>query len=385
MFARLKRYIYALMSALALWAVLLAILPAVAKAHETAPTNDTQGTDRYADSAERIVVSPGDSLWSISTQRLGPSATAQQIAITVERIYSLNRDRISDPDLIFPGQKLLLPPAGKPTETGPTARAAYGERAQASRTTVGEADGEAGKASGPVVEPVADLATLPALPEEVAATPVPAVTSLTLDDAPRPAPASFLRNALSEVSSSVTALAEPFTEGRYDRRQLLGLGILVLTWGAAIGAAIIVARRLYVRAHTRRQDQDQWFREAYGKNYASREVPADSRYTPSTAPGALELEQDSERSFDDSGGEAATVKNGSHQVKTIAWARGRRNRLRRRMRVPRQRRRSPQQGRAATGAHSPKIRRRLRRPHGLRPRGKPRGMMLALKQRGGGG
>jgi len=381
LFARLKQYIYALMATLALWAVLLAILPAVAKAQGAASTNDThQATDRGADSAERIVVSPGDSLWSISTERLSPSATPQQIANTVERIYALNRNRISDPNLIFPGQKLLLPPVGKPTEAGPTARAANGETTQASRTTVGEADGEAGKAPGPVAE----LATLPALPEEVAAAPVPGVRSLILDDSPRSAPASFLRNAVSVVSSRTSVLAEPFTEGRYAARRLLGLGILVLSWGAAIGAGFIVARRRYARAHTRRNDQGQWYREAYGRNYASLEAPADFWNTPSPAPGALEPERDSESGFDDSGSEAAVVKNVSHQVRTIAWAQRRRNRIRR-MRMPRRGRRSPRQGRTATGAHSPKIRRRSGHPYGLRPRGFPRGMMRAPKKRGGGG
>jgi LysM repeat protein len=373
LFARLKQYIYALMAALALWAVLLAILPAVAKAQGAAPTNDThQGTDRYADSAGRIVVRPGDSLWSISTERLGPSATPQQIANTVERIYALNRNRISDPDLILAGQKLLLPPVGKPTETGPTGPTARGETRNA---------------PGPVVEPVAEPATLPVLPEEVAAASIPArsptATSLTLNDSPRSVPESFLRNAVSVVSSRASALAEPFTEGRHAARRLLGLGLLVLSWGAAIGVGFIVARRRYVRAHTRRQDH--WYREAYGKNYASLEAPEDFWDTPSPAPGALEPEQDSAPGFDDSGSEAAVVKNGPHQVRTIAWAQRRRNRILRRMRIPRRGRRSPRQRRTATGAHSPKIRHRLGHPYGLRPRGFPQGMMRAPKKRGGGG
>src|SRR3712207_5491104 len=87
------------MAALALWAVLLALSPSVAKAQGIDPPKDTQGTERV------VVVVPGDSLWSISSEQLGPNATPQQIATAVERIYALNRIQIGDPNLIFAGQK----------------------------------------------------------------------------------------------------------------------------------------------------------------------------------------------------------------------------------------------------------------------------------------
>src|SRR3712207_5929886 len=96
------------MAALALWAALLALSPSVAKAQGIDPPKDTQGT-------ERVVVVPGDSLWSISREHLRPNATPQQIATAVERIYALNRNQIGDPNLIFAGQKLSLPPIGEPS------------------------------------------------------------------------------------------------------------------------------------------------------------------------------------------------------------------------------------------------------------------------------
>jgi hypothetical protein len=58
-----------------------------------------------------LVVRPGDSLWSLTVRRLGPGATATQVAAEWPRLYAANRAAIgSDPDLIHPGQR-LVPPA----------------------------------------------------------------------------------------------------------------------------------------------------------------------------------------------------------------------------------------------------------------------------------
>lgn len=60
-----------------------------------------------------VVVRPGDSLWSIAARRLGRGASHEAITAEWHRIYALNREIIgSDPDLIEPGQRLALPPAG---------------------------------------------------------------------------------------------------------------------------------------------------------------------------------------------------------------------------------------------------------------------------------
>src|SRR5215218_5575503 len=59
-----------------------------------------------------LVVEPGDSSWSISEEHIGPGATPERIAYEVQRIFELNRDQIGEnPNLIFPGQKLLKPAA----------------------------------------------------------------------------------------------------------------------------------------------------------------------------------------------------------------------------------------------------------------------------------
>jgi DNA-binding CsgD family transcriptional regulator len=224
LFVRLKRCVYALMVLLALWAVVLAVSPAVAEAQGMARVKDAQK------GAERIVVSPGDSLWSISEERLGPNATPQQIANAVERIYALNRNQIgADPNLIFPGQKLLAPPVGELStaelSTGATrareateaAQASLTDRAaksgtdQASRTAVGATDGKGEEASDPV-----------ALREVGAAAPVPAVKSLAPEDSPRSPIESFARTVRSAVVGA-------FPRDDYLGRKLLGLGVIVLT------------------------------------------------------------------------------------------------------------------------------------------------------------
>lgn len=59
------------------------------------------------------VVQPGDSLWAIATRGLrevGDESTDVAVDRYWRRIYAANRDVVGpDPDLIFPGQTLLLP------------------------------------------------------------------------------------------------------------------------------------------------------------------------------------------------------------------------------------------------------------------------------------
>lgn len=57
-----------------------------------------------------VVVRPGDSLWSIAAAALGPDADQGEVSTHWRRVHELNRDVIGpDPDLIHPGQHLLLP------------------------------------------------------------------------------------------------------------------------------------------------------------------------------------------------------------------------------------------------------------------------------------
>jgi len=53
-------------------------------------------------SAGRIVVQPGTNLWRIAQSRYGEG-------VLYTLIYAANRDRISDPNLIYPGQVFELP------------------------------------------------------------------------------------------------------------------------------------------------------------------------------------------------------------------------------------------------------------------------------------
>jgi nucleoid-associated protein YgaU len=62
------------------------------------------------------VVRPGDNLWSIAESALaaaGPSPTPGEIVPYWRRLVDANRSRLArpdDPDLLFTGQVLVLPP-----------------------------------------------------------------------------------------------------------------------------------------------------------------------------------------------------------------------------------------------------------------------------------
>lgn len=59
-----------------------------------------------------VIVSPGDTLWGLAADHLGPSASSHDIAQEWPRWFHSNRDVIgSDPHLIIPGTR-LLPPDG---------------------------------------------------------------------------------------------------------------------------------------------------------------------------------------------------------------------------------------------------------------------------------
>ena len=61
--------------------------------------------------ATPVVVRPGDSLWSIAADSLGPARTSRAVAAAWPRWWVANRAVVGpDPDLIVPGQR-LRPPA----------------------------------------------------------------------------------------------------------------------------------------------------------------------------------------------------------------------------------------------------------------------------------
>ncbi len=66
----------------------------------------------------RLIVRPGDSLWSIAARRLGARPSAARIEQEWPRWYAANRSAIgADPGLILPGSRLVVPQPG-PTGSG---------------------------------------------------------------------------------------------------------------------------------------------------------------------------------------------------------------------------------------------------------------------------
>jgi nucleoid-associated protein YgaU len=60
-----------------------------------------------------VTVVAGDSLWVIAERLLPPTAGDHEITATWHQLLRANADRIgADPDLIFPGTRLLLPASG---------------------------------------------------------------------------------------------------------------------------------------------------------------------------------------------------------------------------------------------------------------------------------
>jgi LysM repeat protein len=218
---RLKSSVRVLLRAalvVALAAAVLALYPTVAEAQGTS----SQGTSS-------VVVRPGDSLWSISREQLGQSATPQQIANGVEQIYALNQNRLgSDPNLIFAGQKLLLPPAGEPSSaepsTGATPAPEATEPAKASTRDPARAKASA-KASKTPLNTEAEPVALRDMPANQA---TPKVRSPAETDASSPAE-SFGKIARSLLSSATSAVVGLFPQDDLLGRKLLGLGIIVLT------------------------------------------------------------------------------------------------------------------------------------------------------------
>jgi LysM repeat protein len=199
-----------LAAVVALTAAILALLPGVAEAQEQQQQQQQQqgaAAPATAPAHSSAVVAPGDSLWSICQERLGPSAPPRQVALEVRRIYEINRNRIGDdPDLIFPGQRLALPPpAGAPAAGAPADRPSA-PTANAARTAAG--------ASGPSSAPVQLLkqaaeAHSQALQEELKET-----TGGTPEQAARPAPKPIALPALPEAGAvpearSLPSRAEP--------------------------------------------------------------------------------------------------------------------------------------------------------------------------------
>jgi hypothetical protein len=248
---RLERYAWMTIAVVALSVAILAMLSDVAAAQEEA-TNGApprqveqnaydestyESTDSAAD--RRRVVTPGDSLWSIAQEQLGPNAAPEWVANEVERIHWDNRDRIGeDPNLILVGQELtLLPATSEPLAVEP--------------------------------DPIETVASEPVAvePEPVKPEPVESVTSEASEE---PAAAEGPSEAPSEGPSeaSAEASAEPYVvlpevpeadaelvsasvqvpsatpERDGDARRKAGYAVLLFTFAVALlGTAMLLSKR----------------------------------------------------------------------------------------------------------------------------------------------
>lgn len=63
-----------------------------------------------------VRVRRGDSLWAIASRRLPSGATDAAVTRAWHRLAAANTDRVSDPDLIFPGTVLRVPDLGSTTD-----------------------------------------------------------------------------------------------------------------------------------------------------------------------------------------------------------------------------------------------------------------------------
>jgi LysM repeat protein len=175
----LKGHVWIVVAGVALSLAILAGLPSMAEAQEvetqtlgTASTGGEQNTTTDDEkgapavwqpvpesSTTRLVVEPGESLWSISEEHIGPGATPKQIAYEVERIFDLNRGRLGeDPNLIFPGQEfVLLPPASDTAATAPVSQEPAAAQ-QAPNPIVVQSEGVS---DSPVAEPAVSEEAVP--------------------------------------------------------------------------------------------------------------------------------------------------------------------------------------------------------------------------------
>jgi nucleoid-associated protein YgaU len=68
----------------------------------TQPQQSSASSGQRQPQQREYIVKPGDSLSKIARQVYGSTSGWQ-------KIYNANRDTIKDPDLIHPGQKIILP------------------------------------------------------------------------------------------------------------------------------------------------------------------------------------------------------------------------------------------------------------------------------------
>jgi hypothetical protein len=261
-----------------------------------AEQNSTTDDEKGASATTRLVVEPGDSLWSISEEHIGPGATPEQIAYEVERIFELNRDQIGEnPNLIFPGQEFFLvsaAPGG--AAAAPEQPVAVAEQQQAPTPIVVESEGvsdspaaedaaiedvvpEDGVSEGAVSEDAIPTA-LPSrdqTDEQAESAPAESVTAESAPAESTPAESAAPATTAGSIGDSVL---EAYNNLKGERR-LLGVGILALT----LIVALLMAWRLPMRRNV--EDPQAWGipQQQYYENYAPAEAPLEA--PPETARG----------------------------------------------------------------------------------------------------
>ena len=298
----LKGLVWIVVAGVALSLAILAGLPGMAEAQEvetqtlgTASTEAEQNTTTDDEkgapaawrpapesSTTRLVVEPGDSLWSISEEHIGPGATPKQIAYEVERTFDLNRGRIGeDPNLIFPGQEfVLLPPASDTAATAPVSQEPAAAQ-QAPNPIVVQPEGVS---DSPVAEPAVSEEAVPENGASGGAVSEDAVTALpTKGQTDEQAENASAESVPAESVPTTTAaggvagsLLEVYDNIKVERR-LLGIGILALT----LIVAILMAWRLPMRRNV--EDPAAWgIPQDYYENYARPEAPREASSETST-------------------------------------------------------------------------------------------------------
>ena len=298
----LKGLVWIVVVGVALSLAILAGLPGMAEAQKvetqtlgTASTEAEQNTTTDDEkgapaawrpapesSTTRLVVEPGDSLWSISEEHIGPGATPKQIAYEFERTFDLNRGRIGeDPNLIFPGQELvLLPPASDTAATTPVSQ----EPAAAQPAPNPIVVQPEGVSDSPVAEPAMSEEAVLENGASGGAVSEDAVTAQpTRDQTDEQAENASAESVPAESVPTTTAaggvagsLLEVYDNIKVERR-LLGIGILALT----LIVAILMAMRLPMRRNV--EDPAAWgIPQDYYENYARPEAPHEASSETST-------------------------------------------------------------------------------------------------------
>jgi LysM repeat protein len=396
LFARLERYVFPALVALALWAAVLVAVPAAAQAQVAqAPEKATSNKANTLAATEQhfVVVDPGDTLWSISAEVLRPNAAPRRIAAGAERIYALNRGQIGpDPNLIFAGQRLSVPPAlsgppvpepstsGRSAGTQPAAREAAKEASagvQAGRQAKHETLGAQRQAAAEVrgedgVSPEAASKPAP-LPDAAQAAPVPEARQNVAEEPPRPAGESFsfVGEARAAVAGAASAIASAIVgafssaEGHegYTWSELLGAALLAVSSVAFVLTFVLAFALVLAPKRARRSQQEDWWRVVHANSRAYERASFAS----------------SDEGLENGGSDAHAGTNGAHTngahtngangnvpMGMILAAKRKRARLRRRGR-PRSPARHVRRG-LTHGAYSPKIRLLLRGASGIRSR-----------------